>query len=89
MPRFSDVSHVSLSVRDAEKTASWWKDVFGLRDVLRGQDPARAELGSLDRVASRDRPDALTTRGQDEQHRGGGQAGEHGEVLAGRGRRAL
>ena len=35
MPGFSDVSHISLSVRDAEKTASWWKDVFGLREVVR------------------------------------------------------
>ena len=35
MPGFSDVSHISLSVRDAEKTASWWKDVFGLRELVR------------------------------------------------------
>jgi glyoxylase I family protein len=35
MPRFSDVSHVSLSVRDAERTARWWKDVFGLRELVR------------------------------------------------------
>jgi len=35
MPRFSDVSHISLSVRDAERTAQWWKDVFGLRELVR------------------------------------------------------
>ena len=35
MPRFSDVSHISLSVRDAEKTANWWKEVFGLRELVR------------------------------------------------------
>lgn len=35
MPGFSDVSHISLSVRDAERTASWWKEVFGLRELLR------------------------------------------------------
>jgi glyoxylase I family protein len=35
MPRFSDVSHISLSVSDAEKTASWWKDVFELRELVR------------------------------------------------------
>lgn len=35
MPRFSDVSHISLSVSDAEKTANWWKDVFGLRELVR------------------------------------------------------
>lgn len=35
MPRFADVSHISLSVSDAEKTASWWKDVFGLRELVR------------------------------------------------------
>jgi glyoxylase I family protein len=35
MPRFSDVSHISLSVSDAEKTANWWKEVFGLRELVR------------------------------------------------------
>lgn len=35
MPRFSDVSHISYSVSDAERTATWWKDVFGLRELLR------------------------------------------------------
>jgi glyoxylase I family protein len=35
MPTFSDVSHISLSVRDAEATASWWKQVFGLRELIR------------------------------------------------------
>jgi glyoxylase I family protein len=35
MPTFSDVSHISFSVRDAEKTASWWQDVFGLRELIR------------------------------------------------------
>jgi len=35
MPRFSDLSHISLSVSDAEKTANWWKEVFGLRELVR------------------------------------------------------
>lgn len=35
MPRFSDVSHISLSVSDAERTATWWKHVFGLRELAR------------------------------------------------------
>lgn len=35
MPGFSDVSHISLSVSDAEKTATWWKEVFGLRELVR------------------------------------------------------
>jgi glyoxylase I family protein len=35
MPTFSDVSHISLSVSDAEQTASWWKHVFGLRELVR------------------------------------------------------
>lgn len=30
---FADVSHVSLSVRDAEKTARWWQEVFGLERI--------------------------------------------------------
>jgi glyoxylase I family protein len=33
MPGFSNVSHISLSVRDAEKTAAWWQEVFGLERV--------------------------------------------------------
>ena len=33
MPAFSTISHVSFSVRDADKTARWWKDVFGLEQV--------------------------------------------------------
>jgi glyoxylase I family protein len=35
MPTFSDVSHISLSVSDAETTANWWKRVFGLRELVR------------------------------------------------------
>jgi glyoxylase I family protein len=35
MPSFSDVSHISLSVSDADKSASWWKEVFGLRELVR------------------------------------------------------
>jgi glyoxylase I family protein len=35
MPRFADVSHISLSVSDAEKTASWWREVFGLKELVR------------------------------------------------------
>ena len=30
MPTFNGVSHISFSVRDCEKTATWWKEVFGL-----------------------------------------------------------
>jgi glyoxylase I family protein len=33
MPTFSRVSHTSFSVRDAEASAQWWRDVFGLVDV--------------------------------------------------------
>jgi glyoxylase I family protein len=35
MPRFSDVSHISYSVSDAEQTAGWWQAVFGLRELVR------------------------------------------------------
>lgn len=38
MPTFSDVSHISFSVRDAEKTARWWQDVFGLAELVRIDD---------------------------------------------------
>lgn len=33
MPEFRKVSHISFSVRDAEKTAAWWKEVFELVDL--------------------------------------------------------
>lgn len=33
MPAFSKISHISFSVRDAEKTAAWWQEVFGLPKV--------------------------------------------------------
>lgn len=32
-PTFSKVSHTSFSVRDAEASAQWWRDVFGLADL--------------------------------------------------------
>jgi len=34
MPAFANVSHVSFSVRDADKSAAWWKEVFGLDEVF-------------------------------------------------------
>ncbi len=33
MPQFADVSHISFSVRDADRTARWWQEVFGLEPV--------------------------------------------------------
>lgn len=34
-PTFSKVSHISFSVRDADATAQWWREVFGLTDLDR------------------------------------------------------
>jgi glyoxylase I family protein len=34
-PSFSKVSHISFSVRDAEASAAWWREVFGLVDLDR------------------------------------------------------
>ena len=34
MPAFANVSHISFSVRDADKSAAWWKEVFGLDEVF-------------------------------------------------------
>ena len=34
-PRFSKVSHISFSARDAEASAEWWKKVFGFQDLDR------------------------------------------------------
>ena len=35
MPTFSKISHTSFSARDAEASASWWKEVFDLADLDR------------------------------------------------------
>jgi glyoxylase I family protein len=34
-PSFSKVSHISFSVRDAEASAKWWREVFGLVELDR------------------------------------------------------
>lgn len=48
MPQFSNVSHISFSVRDADKTAQWWKDVFDLEPLATiEQDTWRAVLLAL------------------------------------------
>lgn len=35
VPKFAGVSHISFSVRDADKTAAWWQEVFGLPEASR------------------------------------------------------
>lgn len=35
MPNFSKVSHISFSARDAERSAAWWRDVFGFENLER------------------------------------------------------
>ena len=35
MPSFSKVSHMSFSARDAEASARWWQEVFGLEALDR------------------------------------------------------
>ncbi|HEY3556551.1 MAG TPA: VOC family protein [Kribbella sp.] len=32
---FDKISHISFSTRDAEASAAWWKDIFGLHDLDR------------------------------------------------------
>jgi glyoxylase I family protein len=39
VPRFSTVSHISFSVRDAEASAAWWRDVFDFQDLDRVEGP--------------------------------------------------
>jgi glyoxylase I family protein len=39
MPMFSKVSHISFSARDAEASATWWRDVFGLTEIDRVEGP--------------------------------------------------
>lgn len=34
MPTFSGISHISLSVRNCDETARWWKEVFGLQQIF-------------------------------------------------------
>lgn len=49
MPVFSNVSHISFSVRDADKSARWWQEVFDLEPVttLDEEDGWRAVLLGL------------------------------------------
>jgi glyoxylase I family protein len=35
MPKFSKVSHISFSARDAENSAHWWSRVVGLTEIDR------------------------------------------------------
>ena len=35
MPSFSKVSHISFSATDAEASARWWSEVFGLQELDR------------------------------------------------------
>lgn len=35
VPMFSKISHSSFSARDSEKSAAWWRDVFGLAELDR------------------------------------------------------
>lgn len=35
MPTFAKVSHISFSSRDAEASARWWCDVFGMQELDR------------------------------------------------------
>lgn len=48
MPTFNGVSHISLSVRDCDKTAAWWTEVFGLPQLTTlEEDTWRAVLLEL------------------------------------------
>jgi len=37
MPTFSKISHISFSARDADRSAAWWREIFGLKDLDRTQ----------------------------------------------------
>jgi glyoxylase I family protein len=37
MPDFSKISHTSFSARDAEASATWWKEVFDLAELDRSE----------------------------------------------------
>jgi glyoxylase I family protein len=39
MPAFSKVSHISFSATDADASARWWSDVFGLTELDRVEGP--------------------------------------------------
>jgi glyoxylase I family protein len=36
-PTFAKVSHISFSARDAERSATWWREVFGLEELDRSK----------------------------------------------------
>jgi glyoxylase I family protein len=39
VPAFSKVSHTSFSVTDAERSTSWWQELFGLVEIERVGGP--------------------------------------------------
>ena len=39
MPSFSKVSHISFSVRNAEVSAGWWREVFDFQEIDRVEGP--------------------------------------------------
>ncbi|MHB1234246.1 MAG: VOC family protein [Microbacteriaceae bacterium] len=47
MPQFTTVAHIDLSVSDLEKSAAWYRDVLGLRQLH------RADKGSYSTVVLR------------------------------------
>jgi glyoxylase I family protein len=53
MATFSNVSHISFSVSDAEKSARWWQEVFDLERVMELDDEGwhAVILGLTDSIA--------------------------------------
>src|SRR5689334_18849534 len=42
MPGFTGISHVELTVRDAERSAAWYRETLGLETLI---EPARPDWG--------------------------------------------
>jgi glyoxylase I family protein len=39
VPRLVGISHIDLTVTDAEKSAAWWQEVLGFRFMTRTEEP--------------------------------------------------
>ena len=52
MPEFTGVSHVELTVRDADRSASWYEQVLGMRRVADHAEDEHPTPGVLARVVN-------------------------------------
>jgi catechol-2,3-dioxygenase len=52
MPDFTGVSHIELTVRDADRSAAWYEQVLGMRKVAENPEDEHPTPGVLARVVN-------------------------------------